>query len=292
MSLIDRAATFRGKVIDHGVSVTTNGFEQLECKLIAIEIYDDEEKVWVDWTDVEENEITAYIILRGKNGDTPSHTQVKKIFNWDGASLRELEAGDYSETGIQFRVEENTYQEKTRLKVTWIDEYDAVPGRSVRKLNPDELKKLDEAYAQRLGKKAAPAKAGTVTKKGVKPTSPKGSVKKLTATQVNEAKAKAEAEATAKPETNESKPDLPSPKTTAKLPIPVDNLPIEYCTKQEAWDAVEKEGYPKFDSQKLAQMWNKAISRIIGKRKVDDLTNEEWHQIKIAVLDQIQEIPF
>lgn len=50
MSLIDRAATFRGNIVDHAVSVSRNEFPQFVCSLVAKEIYDEEEQIWVDWT--------------------------------------------------------------------------------------------------------------------------------------------------------------------------------------------------------------------------------------------------
>jgi len=271
MSLIDRAATFRGKVIDHGVSFTQNEFPQFVCKLQAVEIYDDDEKVWVDWTDMADNEITAYLVLFGRSGETLNFNQVKKAFKWDGASFQSLNSGDYSELGVQFRVEEDTYENKTRLKVTWIDEYDAEPGRSIRKLNPDEMKKLDAMYASKLkaaGAKAAPAKAkGAVSKKGVKPTSPKGSVKKKVA------------------------PLSPKPAAAPEPPTAPPtgpDLPAGHCTKQEAWDeVVELKDDKKVTDESLAKSWLGAIAKIGGgtptAELIESLTNEQWFLIKEKV---------
>lgn len=285
MSLIDRASTFRGKVVDHAVGVSTNGWEQLECKLVATEIWDEEDQVWVNLADVEldANEIKAYIYLRGKSGDTLSHNQVKKVFNWNGTSLRELNDGNYSEVGIQFRVEEDTYQEKTQLKVAWIDEYDAVPGGSVRKLSPDKLKEIDAKYqAQRKTGKATPAKAptaasggkaGTITAKGIKPTSPKGPVKK--------AEKKTATEAVA------AVPNTPPDEVEAKPATAVGS-----CTKQEAYDEIVATKDKKVADEKVAVAWGNAIRTVGRGKKVDDLTDEEWFQVKVTVQDEVGEIPF
>lgn len=267
MALIDRESTFRGKVVDHGISATKNEWPQFVCKLLATEIWDEEDQVWVSLADVEldANEITAYIVLIGKDGETLSFDQVKKVFKWDGASFQVLNGGDYSEVGIQFRVEENTYEEKTRLQVTWIDEYDAIPGRSVRKLDASELKQLDAKFAAQLkagGKKTAPAKPktaasgkdhGTVTAKGSKPTSPKGPVKKTT--------------------------------TAPKMPS-IPEAPVGSCTKDEAWTEVVDMKDKKIADDVFSKCWVNAVNEVRGDRKVEDLTNEDWFQVKEKVLKE------
>lgn len=259
MSSIDRVSTFRGKVADHAVSLTKNEFPQLVCQLVATEIYDEEDQVWVDWADVEQNEIVAYIVLYGGKGETLSFNQVKKVFKWDGASFQVLNDGDYSEIGIQFRVVESTYKEKTTLKVEWIDEYDAVPGRSVRKLDRDELKQLDAKYAQLLkagGTKIAPAKA--VKAAGIKPTSPKGPVKK------------------------NSTPSMPKTSTDTASP----EMPAGHCTKNEAWDWVVEMRDKKIDDKKLAESWTGAIQKIGDGKPVEKFTDEQWFLIKEQVLSE------
>lgn len=265
MSLIDRVATFRGKIVDHGVSLTKNEFPQFVCSLVGTEIWDEDEQVWVDWTDVDLNEITAYVVLYGSKGETLSFSQVKKICNWDGASFQTLNDGDYSEIGIQFRVVENTYDNKTRLKVEWIDEFDAEPGRSVRKLNPDEMKQLDAKYAKFLKQgagrkapiKASGGKAGTVNAGNAKPTSPKGPVRKA------------------------DKKKLAIPEAAANTDVPVGQ-----CTKDEAWTEVVDMRDKKTTDEQLAKSWLGAIKEIGGGRPVEELTDEEMFQVKEKVLSE------
>lgn len=267
MSLIDRASTFRGNIVDHAVSTTSKGeWPQFICSLVATEIWDEDDQVWVDWTDVDQNEITAYVVLYGSKGETLSFNQIKKILNWDGASFQVLNNGDYSKVGIQFRVVEDTYQNKTRLKVEWIDEFDAVPGRSVRKLDPDELKQLDAKYSQFLkhgaGKKApvkaSGGKAGTVNAGNAKPTSPKGPVKK----------------------TAKKKPEMPGA-TAANTDVPAGK-----CTKDEAWTEVVDMRDKKITDEQLAKSWQTAIKEKGGGKPTDQLTDEEWFQVKEKVLSE------
>ena len=273
MSLIDRAATFRGNIVDHAVSVSRNEFPQFVCSLVAKEIYDEEEQIWVDWTDVDQNEITAYVILYGSKGETLSFNQIKKVLGWDGASFQVLNDGDYSEVGIQFRVVEDTYDNKPQIKVEWVDEYNAEPGRAVRKLDPDELKQLDAKYAQLLkasGKKVAPVKAsgtnaGTVKAKDIKSTSPKGPVTK-------------------KPKNS---PKNPSEETTSTLPPTVPNaLPGGHCTKQEAWDEIVELRDKKVTDEQLAKSWVNAIKEVGGDKQPEEFTDEEYFQVKEKVMSE------
>ncbi len=276
--LIDRASTFRGKVADYAVSTTSKGgWPQFVCKLVATEIWDEEEHVWVDWTDMEQDEITAYNILYGSKGETLTFNQVKKVFNWDGTSFQALNDGDYSEIGIQFRVEQSEYQGKPQLKVNWIDEYDAVPGRSVKQLSSEDLQGLDAKYATFLkagAGKAAPAKAptvasggkaGTVKAKGVKPTSPKGPVTKKATQTATEA-------------------------TVNTPPDEVAGAAVGSCTKQEAYDEIVAKKDKKTTDEQVAKAWGNAI-KATGK-KVDELADEDWFKVKITVLDEVAEIPF
>jgi len=110
--LIDREATFRTtSIVDGGVGQTSSGLPQLTLSLRADEIYDFDEKVWVLWDDVEEREITAYLVLIGKKDNEIFHCKsIEKALGWDGASLASLAAIEFQSVGIQFTIKENTYE--------------------------------------------------------------------------------------------------------------------------------------------------------------------------------------
>lgn len=272
MSLIDRTGTFRGRIVDHGVSKSTGGYPQWIASLIASEYYDAEEQVWVDWSEYDVNEITTYLVLFGGKGETLNSQQVKKVTGWNGNSFAELNGLNLDEIGIQFRVEENTYEGKTSLQVAWIDEYDATPGRTVRKLNPDELSALDTQYAKFLkqsGKKVAPTKAPkqtTVKAKGIKPTQPKGPVKKV------------------KKSNDPLGPGAPPVPPISALPDP--DLPMGHCTKDEAWEAVNDLKEKNVSDEKIANIWLDACQKVAPGTEQDKITNEQWFQVKEIVLEK------
>lgn len=260
---IDRVATFRGNVVDHGVSLTKNEFPQLVFNFVAKEIWDADEGAWVDWSDVAQNEIMAYLVLFGGSGETLNAQQVKKAFGWDGLSFQGLNNMDLSKTSVQVRVEEHTYDSKTTLQVNWIDDAEAIPGKSVRKLDASDLKQLDAKYAAAMkatGAKSAPVK---VTAKSVKPTSPKGPVKKTDKTETA---------------TEAVIPALPT------APIE-DGKTVGHCTKDDAWNTcVEMRG--EANDEQLAKSWLDNIQKVAPGKKQDDLTEQEWCSVRELTLDE------
>ncbi len=274
MNLVKNAATYRGGVVSHAVSETRNGFPQWVAELSVVEIWDDDDKVWVDWSKYGLS-IVAYNTLFGSKGETLTCTQVKKTVGWDGLSFQGLNDMDLSEVQIQFRVEESTYEEKTSLKVEWIDTYDAVPGTAIKTLNPDEMKQLDAKYKQFMTKSkpatapaSAPASApagkpsspGKVNAKGVKATQKKGPVTKTT-----------KAPATA--------PAPPSAPPTAGAPL----TPL---TKKEAWESVVAKRANADDDQ-LGQAWLEAIATIGKGNDQTLLTEDDWAVVELEVLGKV-----
>ena len=82
MSLIQEFAPYRGVVIEHAVGATKeNQLPQLVIKLRALEKYDFDEKVWVDWTPRDDCEITAYLVLFDKTDNPIFHVQdIQNVF--------------------------------------------------------------------------------------------------------------------------------------------------------------------------------------------------------------------
>jgi len=175
MSLVNRTGTFRFRLISTGVSQSSGGYPQFQMALVAKEYWDRDEEVWVDWSQYEENEIIAYLVLCGSKGKaTLNCKQLQKALGWSGESFTELNETDYSETIIQGRVEENTYEGNTSLQIAWIDHTNAQPGRAVQKLDADEIKKLDVKYAAALRELSGGPKPKAVPNK-----KPKGPSKKI-----------------------------------------------------------------------------------------------------------------
>lgn len=267
MSLINRSGTFKFLPIDWGISETSGGYPQFQMSLIAKEYWDQDEKVWIDWSQYEENEIIAYLVLVGGEGKPLLNCQqIQKALGWSGESFSELANGDYSQTMIQGRVEEQTYQDNTRLKIVWIDHVDAEPGRTVQKLDVDDVKKLDAKYAVALKNLSGGKKP---KKPAEKPKVPgKKSVDKTSQAETKPPKKQSQ--------TEEIKNKPPEQKVMGK---------------QEAWEAVlaATENTNVKDKQ-LNETWLKTIADLGGEENFEP---GDWKRVSDIVIEQLgDDIPF
>lgn len=252
MSLINRAGTFRGSILDSCVSSSTGGFPQFVIMCNAAEYYDEEIGEWVGW-DVDENELTAYLVLfDGKDRKTLNCKQVEKVFGWDGLSFEELDNLDASEIAIQFRIKESVYQGNTNYQVEWIDEYDATPGRVTRKLEPAELKALQARYAKLLKGNTTKTKAPATKTKP--PTAPGRTTKK--------------------------KDPPKAPPTTAPPKRVVGS------TKEEAWNACVELKAKGITDEQLSTIWVESVEKTAPNKTDEQIIPEEWTEILNLVLDK------
>jgi len=272
MNKIDRASTFRGAVLEKAVGQTKKSqCPQLIVKLKAAEIFDEEEKIWVDYAEYDQG-ITGYLVLFGKDGkSTLTCQQTQKVFDWTGKSFAELDSIE-SPAGLQFRVSEDEYEGETRLNVSWIDVYDAEPG-GIKKLSPDDLKSLDAKYAKGLQEIRTPAKPA----KPVSKAAP-GKVEK-------------------KPP--ESKKTVAPPESKKTVAPPITGNPVEkkvdgkalISNKVEAWGAVaevnQSEKGTGIDDKALGKLWENTIEDIVGSTEEEDITPEQWGEIETALVNAV-----
>lgn len=275
---VDRTGTFRAVVVENGVGETRKaGYPQFLVNAKLLELWDEETETWVSWAQYEQD-VDCRLCLFGmvgkkkEFGTTLTYDQVCKVFDWDGADLVEL-ANDRTGTKFQVRVDDNDpeYADKTPFQVGWVDEYDAVPGRKIKKLDATELKAMNAKYAMILKNKAKPA--APVKAPAVPAKTSAGTVTKKTKKQTEAAKAKAKA------------PAIP-PKTPPKPPVSSD-IPAGKCTKQEAWTTVVDLKNDDCDDEQLKAAWLAALAATVPGVDDKDITPEQWFTIKDAVLDDI-----
>ena len=167
MGPIDRVGTFRGVPAEWTVSQTKKEYPQFVVRIVATEKWIESaeemeafgltEAGWIPWSEYEQD-ITAYLVLFNNSGPIFNYEQVQVALGWDGASFSGLTEMDHLKTTVLFRVEENTWNDKTSLQVAWIDKQDAPIERTLRALDPEKLKDMDSRFAGLMtAKKAAPA---------------------------------------------------------------------------------------------------------------------------------------
>lgn len=308
MSLIKQIGSFRGMLIEHAVSVTSSGLPQMVAKLRATEIYDFEEKAWMDWSAEDECEITAYLVMFNKDGNPIFHVDdIRKVFEWDGASLEGLNALDLEGAEVQFDVISDTYDEKTRIKVARISGYEDAPGSgAVKQLDAGDLSKLNAKFGSALkklsgGPKAASAPATAPKAPGKAKAKAPAKGKKKAAPKAPTAAAAEEA-ATSEPfdeatitntpekETVESvaaeqaadKKKTPPPPRAKKAAAPAEEV-AEY-DYNSAWIACNEKKADTVTDETLASSFSAAMYRIAPNIGEDDITTEDWGLIVEAVV--------
>jgi len=298
MSQINRTGTFRGYPIDSGMGKTKNEFPQWIAQLQAVEYYDEDIQQWVDWSEYAEKEITGYFVLFGSDGNpTLTAKQIQKALDWSGESFQSLVV-DFSGTLIQFRVEESTYNNETRLKVTWIDSADAEPGRSLQKLDGTEVKKLDSKYAAALRKLSGGPKPKSVPSKPPVPkpetlaSEPETDRKAVMKTAIEEKAARGKA-AEAKAAKREKPKDRPAkpPVPTAKASEPAEASTNTY-TKNEAYqDCYTQLVEPGIVTiNQLNDTWLNTIETIEEQGGEEALDGEGWATVRNIILDELREV--
>ncbi len=310
MSLITEPASYRGVVVEHAVSMTKEkGLPQFVARFRALERYDSEEKVWIDWSSQKDSEITAYLVLFDGKGDPIFHAKdVQKVFEWDGASLMALNLLELEGAEVQFEVVEHTYKEKTSLQVANIRGYNEEPGGSVKKLDDDELAKLNAQFGNALkklsgGPKVAKADKTTTTKVAAK----RGRPKKTTTAPPPPA-APTEEEATTEAGTgtdipvNEAIEEFkdkkatpaapgvpkapPAPPTAAKESVTVAATGARTMTYEEAWTKCYGQKAKTVDDKTIAAAFTAAMHRQAPGVSEDEISGEDWALIAEAVIGE------
>ncbi|MBE3140135.1 MAG: hypothetical protein IMZ53_06090 [Thermoplasmata archaeon] len=259
MPQITNAGTYRGRIIEHVVNVSSGGFPQFVPRLVADEMYDRDNKEWVGLSDTPD--IVGYLVLvDGKDNKTMNCSQIEKVTGWDGIDLLALETADLVDKPVLFVVKEHTYNDKISMQVDWVDEFDADPIRGLKKLDPDKLKALQSKFGKSLGGKTA------------KPVSAASGKNKTAAAPIQAPK-------------KTTVPSMPTRKPTE----PKVKIDAGKCTKEEAFAYVSNTELWKKDvtNETLSGAWVDTVNSIAGERPDSEITPEEWYKVQQAVAQKV-----
>lgn len=275
-TLVTHEGTYRGFAVESAVGITSTGLPQLVLGLRATKWYDQDEEQWLDWEEYDQG-INGYLCLFGKNGQPLKNAgDIMRIFGWDGMSFDDLDDMDLREIEIQFRVSEEEYEGKKRMKVQRIDVADANPAGgigTVEKLDKDKRSALNKQFAQQL--------------------------KALSGGKIKTAKAP-----TTKPASTPKKDDIPAkedtPQDEVKKSVPPKRPPaaptqrkskskvtVEY-DYNSAWDAVEYGAPEDVSDEKITEAWYSSIDKHAHDKNEDDITSQEWTKIVADTINALK----
>jgi hypothetical protein len=291
MSQVDRAGAFIATITEAGYSETKKGFPQFVAKFVATKRYVVEksemaaltppitEAGWVDWN--YGDELVGYLVLFNDSGPLKNFEQIQLATGWTGTDFQDL--ATLSGKSVLIRVEENTWNDKTSLQVTWIDAPDASPERSIKQADAPTIAAANSKWL--AGRKAPPKPtvAAALPKPAVaKPAAPAASAVAPPATAVPAAAAPAPTTTSAAPSTPKNPPGR-KPKATVEVPVAATG-----CTLAEAWEAVSSESARgKVELTEVEDMWITHLNVIAKDVPDDKVTPEQYAATRDAVLAEI-----
>jgi len=307
MSLIDSIGGYVGDIVEAGVNTTKkSGYPQLVLRLKAVKKFIEtpadmkhfelSEPGYVDWSSFMEDAVGYFVLFNDKENFTKesallNYEQVQIATGWDGQSFESLADGSLIGKRVFFRVEENTYEDKTNLQVSWIDKEDASPTRQLRSLDAAQIKALPKINVGKVVKAAAPAKP-TVAKPGAtkpSPTSAAPVVKPTTPAAVTPAPAAAAPVTTPAPAAAAPAPKAPKPAPKKAPPPPAAEKSTvvaaapDACSQVEGWEYVCANKGDNDDSV-VEGAWIDACKEVGGERDEETFTPAEWAKIRDITL--------
>lgn len=316
MKQIDGVGTFIATIIESAVSLTKNGYPQSVLRLVAakkfisdkpnMEHFGLTEPAWVDWDAEWGAEIVGYFVLF-KSADTfttegPEKTallnyeQLILATGWDGTSFEALGDGTLNGKEVLIRVEENTYQDKTSLQVSWIDTKDASPERSLKSLDSDALKtlssklKISRPAVKPVAATPKPAAVPAAPKSPATSPAPAGGAKTPATTPTAAPTSPSKTAATPAAKTAPAAPKPAAKATPAPTPPPpvveetvIPGLPTE-TDQGGAWEFVNSVKGGTTD-QDMTDTWIAACQEVSGGTRPDStFTPEEWAKVRDIVI--------
>lgn len=317
MSQIDSVGTYTGEIVEAGVTVTKkSGYPQLVLRIKADKKFIDtpgdmkhfgiEAPAYVDWSTFLEDTVAYLVLFKdtenfSKETALLNYEQVQIATGWDGQSFESLADGSLIGKKILFRVEENTFEDNTRLQVSWIDAYESSPQRQLKSLDAAAIKALPKINIGKAAKPVAPAKpvAAKPAPAGAtkpSPTSAAGATKPTTpapaaTAPVAAAPASTPAPAAAAPAAPPKTPKAPKapkaapPPPAAEKSVAAAGAPVE-CTQLEGWEYVCAHKGDNDDAT-VQDAWIAACKEVGGERDEETFTPAEWAKIRDIVLKDL-----
>lgn len=164
--LPNREGRFKATILEHGVAETgPNKLATFVCRFQLVQ-----ELINSEWNPVDEDfDITGYFYLEKRDGTLNSVTidALKSAFGWDGRDPFWLQDTDFGPLVVQVKLAFETYDNKTRIKVQYVDAEDATPSGV-----PQADDAARRTIATRLGAKFR-ANAGGTPAPAPQPTTPR-----------------------------------------------------------------------------------------------------------------------
>ncbi len=168
---LEWAGTARGTILEYGLSQVESGAVAVNLVAKVDECWDADANAWVDYRS-HDYRVRGDIWIVKKDGK-PNQAQAQALIDfagWDG-SLEAITNGTWQPTPCSFVINEDTYKDVTRYRVSWLNAYDRTPG-AIGNMTPDKVKVLQAQYGPQFRALAGNAKRAAAAPPTSKPIVP------------------------------------------------------------------------------------------------------------------------
>lgn len=252
--LPNREGRFKATILEHGVAETgPNKLATFVCRFQLIQ-----ELINGEWEPVDQDfDITGYFYLEKRDGTLNSITidNLKSAFGWDGRDPFWLQDADFSRLVVQVKIAFETYDNKTRLKVQYVDAENATPTGV-----PQADDAARRSIGTRLGSKFRANVGGTPApapkpNAGSRPTPPK-----------------------------------PKPAATPSAPQAAPAPAAQGLTMQQAWESFSKSCPENCTPEHTESEWFRLLGQMFPGKQPEQLKPQDWTRFTAEAPAQI--VPF
>ena len=163
----DRSGVFRAEILDYGLKKMDSGAVSVAIHVLLTEMWDGEN--WQPWRDYDMEAYGDVWIIK-KDGAL-NDRQAKALMQYAGwdASLVAITDATWKPTPCQVEITHERYKDQDQFKVSWVNDFNRVPGAgALSNVDSDKVKELEARFGSPLR-----ALQGNVKRNGSAPASKK-----------------------------------------------------------------------------------------------------------------------
>lgn len=148
MQACDRTGWFRAIILDYGLKKMDSGAVAVAIHVKLTEMWDDEK--WIPWGEYDMEAFGDVWIVKkdGKLNDRQAKA-LMEFAGWD-ASLESITNGTWETTPCQVQIDNEKYKNQDLFKISWINDFDKVPGAAMSNVDDSALKELAARFGSPL----------------------------------------------------------------------------------------------------------------------------------------------
>jgi hypothetical protein len=171
---VDRAGNFRASIVDYGLVEEQSGAIAISIQVKLLEIWNADAQEWQGWAEYNmEAHGKIYVIKKDKTVNKGQAEALMKYAGWDGL-FDTIANHQWEVAPFSCNIEEDTYQDKTRFKIGFINDYNRTPG-AFSNVNSDKARELQSQFGAGLRAIAGTIKRGSTPTNGAPPSPPPAS---------------------------------------------------------------------------------------------------------------------